>query len=238
VYFPNFGWIPFEPTGSLPYIDWSSTFGNSPGAPINPLDASETLPGDSPDYLTGEDRALMYLDQLDGEDIIQKPKRQLSVFGWILVGVATAVLVSGGVYTGIKLKRNWQEFRRNLKDGVQRTKIRLYKIPLVGFWFQTLELSPLERNFSVVEASLNLLGNETPPGSTARDLAAILTERLPSVATDIGMLLDHYQRGIYSSEIIDPAEGRSAAKRVRKTAIRDWYETRWGILSKFFDRFG
>jgi hypothetical protein len=238
VYFPNYGWIPFEPTGSLPNIDWSSTFGTSTGDPTNPLVEPGTSAGESPDYLTGEDRALMYLDQMDGEGIVSRPKRQLSVFGWIIVGLVAAALVGGGVYTGIRLKRKWQEFKRNLKESVQRTKIQLYKIPLAGFWFKTLELSPLERNYSVVEASLNLLGVATPPGSTARDLAAILSERLPSVAAEIGMLLDQYQRGIYSSETIDPAEGRLAAKRVRKTAIRDWFETRWGTLSKFFDRFG
>ena len=238
VYFPNYGWIPFEPTGSLPYIDWSSTFGNSLNDPADPLSAPESSAGASTDYLSGEDRAFMLLDQMNGEGIIPKPKRQLSVFGWVIVGLAAAALVGGGVYTGIKLKQNWQEFRRNWKASIKKTKIQLFKIPLLGFWLQTLELSPLERNYSVVEASLNLLGKETPPGSTARDLASLLSERLPSVAEEIGMLLDQYQRGIYSAEIIDPAEGRSAAKRVWKTAIRDWFETSWGILSKFFDRFG
>ncbi len=238
VYFPNYGWIPFEPTGSLPNIDWSSTFGNSPIDPSDPLQAPETNAGESTDYLTGEDRALMYLDQMDGEGIVPRQKRQLSIFGWIIVGLGSAILVSGGVYYGIKITRNWQAFKRNLKESIYKTKIQIFKTPILGFWLRTMELSPLERNYSVVEASLNLLDKETPPGITARELAAKLSERLPSVAGEIALLLDQYQRTIYSSEIIDPAEGKLAAKRVRKTAIRDWFETRWGILSKFFDRFG
>jgi hypothetical protein len=238
VYFPNYGWIPFEPTGSLPYIDWTSDYGDITGDTSTRLDLPDTITGESPDYLSGEDRAFMLLDEMDGEGIVPRPKRQLSVFGWVIVGLSGVALLGGGMYTGIKIKRNWDEFKRNWKDRVQRTKEQLFKIPLLGFWFQTLELSPVERNYSVVEASLNLLGKETSPGSTARDLAAMLSERLPSVAGEIEMLLDQYQRGIYSFEVIDPAEGKSAAKHVWKTAIRDWFETRWGTLSKFFDRFG
>ncbi len=239
VYFPNYGWIPFEPTGSLPNIDWSSTFGGStPNDPSDPLQVPESTGGESTDFLSGEDRALMLLDQMDGEGIVPRQKRQLSVFGWIIVGLGSAALVVGGVYSGIKIKRNWQAFKHKLKENIYNTKIQIYKIPLLGFWLRTLELSPIERNYSVVEASLNLLGNETTRGSTARDLAAKLSERLPSVTGEIALLLDQYQRTIYSSEIINPAEGRSAAKHVRKTAVRDWFETRWGILSKFFDRFG
>ena len=238
VYFPNYGWIPFEPTGSLPNIDWTSTFGTVPGASAIPLDASETLTGESPEHLSGEDRAFMLLDQMDGESIVPRAKRQISVFGWIIIGLTSVALVGGGVYWGIKIRRNWVDFKQNWKEKINRTKNQIFKIPLLGFWFRTLELSPLERNYSVVEASLNLLGNESPPGSTARDLAAQLSARLPSVAREITLLLDQYQRTIYSPEIIDPAEGRSAAKRVRKTAISDWFETRWGNLGKFFDRFG
>lgn len=238
VYFPNYGWIPFEPTGSLPNIDWSSTFGNPPNDPSDPLQVPSASAGESTDYLTGEDRALMYLDQMDVEEIVPRQKRQLSIFGWIIVGLVSAALISGGVYYGIKIKRNWQAFKRSLKGNIHKTKIQIFKIPVLGFLLRTMELSPLERNYSVVESSLNLLGNETSPGSTARDLATQLSERLPSVEGEIALLLDQYQRTIYSSEMIDPAEGKSAAKRVRKTAIRDWFETRWGILSKFFDRFG
>lgn len=238
VYFPNYGWIPFEPTGSLPYIDWKSDYGDVTRDISTPVDMPDSLTGESPDYLSGEDRAFMLLDEMDGEEIVPRPKRKLSVFGWVIVGLAGVALLGGGVYTGIKIKRNWEEFKRNWKDRVQTIKAQLFKIPLLGFWFQTLELSPVERNYSVVEASLNLLGKETPPGSTARDLAAMLSERLPSVAGEIEMLLDQYQRGIYSSEVIDAAEGRSAVKQVWKTAVQDWFETRWGTLSKFFDRFG
>jgi hypothetical protein len=196
------------------------------------------LTGESPEHLSGEDRAFMLLDQMDGESIVPRAKRQISVFGWIIIGLTSVALVGGGVYWGIKIRRNWVDFKQNWKEKINRTKNQIFKIPLLGFWFRTLELSPLERNYSVVEASLNLLGNESPPGSTARDLAAQLSARLPSVAREITLLLDQYQRTIYSPEIIDPAEGRSAAKRVRKTAISDWFETRWGNLGKFFDRFG
>ena len=237
VYFPGYGWIPFEPTASQPEVTWSvsAAQGNSgPGLPSNLEQQAAGQPGG----MNGEERANRLLEQMETGTAVPPPQRKLSTFGYILVSLAGVLAAGGLVFVGIKASRNWEAIRQSSRDTLKRILRWVYRIPLFGFWLRTLNLKPVERDFSVIEFGLLLLGEEVRPGFTARELAEHLQARIPSLAPEIQHLLAQYQEYAYSRHNTAVLENtRKVARQVFKGTVHLWWSIKVGRVRAFFDRF-
>jgi transglutaminase-like putative cysteine protease len=238
VYFPAYGWIPFEPTASLPVLDWTAKStstnpqtGNPSTNPDNPL--NQNKPG-----LTGEDRANLLLEQADaGLDSREAKARKLSLFGKILVIFASLVTGVGLTFVVIKMVKNWAAVKNYTKNEFAIFRRRIFRIPLLGFWLQTIGLSPIERNFSIVEFCLLLLGEKIYPGSTAQELSNKLIKLIPESEAEITALLDQHQLYTYSNQVEINADTRNHAKKVFRQAVALWWQKRTMRVKRFLDRF-
>ncbi len=235
VYFPGYGWIPFEPTSSLPTLEWNSTA--QPGSENSTGNLEEQL-AQSSAGLTGEDRANMLLEQLDTELESDQPlNRNLSLFGIILVIAGGLFSAIGLTYAGIKIGKNWQSFKKSVRDWEVRFRKWIYRIPLAGFWLKTIGLSPVERNYSNIEFSLRLLRIKIGPGSTAQELSTLLIEEMPAYEADILRLLTQYQLYVYSNHSPTEDEGKGIAKRIFRRSLSLWWKYKKVEFRKVFKRF-
>ena len=239
VYFPGYGWIPFEPTASLPILEWTPPSNLASSNEGNPDQNLEGQLSQNPSGLTGEDRANMLLEQMDAGLSGKQPLiRRLSLFGYILVGLASVIGTAGLIYAGIKLAKNRKAVKESVASAIQKIRKWVYRIPVLGYWLKTLGFPPVQRNFSTIEFSLRLLGEEVGPGSTALELSAALQNRLPAIEKEITQLIGQYQLFAYSNHATNSNEGRLAARTIVKCAIREWWKIRYKKVERFLDRFG
>jgi hypothetical protein len=199
--------------------------------PDNPL--NQNKPG-----LTGEDRANLLLEQADaGLDSREAKARKLSLFGKILVIFASLVTGVGLTFVVIKMVKNWAAVKNYTKNEFAIFRRRIFRIPLLGFWLQTIGLSPIERNFSIVEFCLLLLGEKIYPGSTAQELSNKLIKLIPESEAEITALLDQHQLYTYSNQVEINADTRNHAKKVFRQAVALWWQKRTMRVKRFLDRF-
>lgn len=238
VYFPGYGWIPFEPTATLPSLEWTPSDYHSTSNEGNPditqgEQSSQQLSG-----LTGEDRANMLLEQMDAGLIDRKPLiRRLSIFGYILVGLASLLGTIALIFAGIKITKNWQAVKESMNTGLHKICKVIYRVPIIGYWLQTIGFTPVQRNFSTIEFSLRLLGEKIGPGSTALELSTALQNRLPEIENEIAQLIGLYQFFAYSNHTPNTNEGKQAARTVLRCATHEWWKMRYKKIEIFLDRF-
>ncbi len=239
VYFPGYGWIPFEPTPALASLDWMPSSTNSTSSvDISAGSLEQQLDRNSTGF-TGEDRANLLLEQMEtGTDGNRPLPRKLSLFGIIMVSLAGLLVGFGALFLGIKAGKNWKAVKRSVRDGLAVMMKRVYRIPLIGFWFQTMGLSQVERNFSVIEFSLRLLGEKIGPGNTAREIAALLVNHIPTLDKEIIFLLEEYQLQTYSKHTVNGLKGKAISNKILKTSIKFWWDEKMKRLTKVNDRFG
>jgi len=239
VYFPGYGWIPFEPTPSLASLDWTPVSTGS----TNNIDQSggtleQQLDRNSTGF-TGEDRANLLLEQLDaGNNGSRSLTRKLSLFGIIMISIAGLLVGGSALFFGIKAKKNWKAVNEAIQKELGILRKRIYRIPLIGFWLQTLGLSPVERNFSVIEFGLRLLGEQTGRGSTAREQSTLLINHIPALESDVMFLLEEYQKQAYSNHEVENDNGKAYSRRILRTSIKLWWSKKIQRFTKMTDRFG
>jgi len=237
VYFPGYGWIPFEPTASMPDLNWTKRSVDN----INktPIIGSDSDYSDQATGLSGEDRANMILEQLDSEIVSTLPQsRELSVLGYVAVGLAGIIFVSGSLMAGIWIRKNPSLIKKSWNMNFTRFQRWVFKIPILGFWLQTSGLSMVQRNFSSIEFGLRLFGENIRQGNTPAELSLKLKERIPGIEEEIDMLLRDYQIATYSQTPVSTDEGKKTAKKIRRASWKLWRD---GMMSRFkkpFERFG
>ena len=239
VYFPGYGWIPFEPTASLPNLDWSPTSYLPPSGEQNPDISLNDQPTVDSSGINGEDRANMLLEQMDAGLSERQPLiRRLSLFGYILVGIASLGITTMLIFFGIKLTKNRKAVKESIGATIRSIRKWVYRIPFFGYWLKTIGLPPVQQNFSVIEFSLQLLGEQAGPGSTALELSTALQQRLPDVENEITQLSEQYQLFAYSNHATKSETGKQAARKILQYASREWWYIRKKKMERFFERFG
>jgi hypothetical protein len=238
VYFPGYGWIPFEPTPALANLDWVPSSASSTGnIDISTGSLEQQLERNSTGF-TGEDRANLLLEQMETGTGGNHPlPRKLSLFGIIMVSLAGLLVSFAALFLGIKAGKNWKVFKRSIREKFAVLMKRVYQIPLFGFWIQTMGLTPVERNFSVIEFSLRLLGEKIGRGNTARELAALLVNHIPTLEKEVVLLLEEYQLQTYSKHTVNSLLGKSVSKKILKTSIKFWWDDKMRRFSKATERF-
>ncbi len=233
VYFPDYGWIAFEPTPGLSNLSWMSEFSN-----ITPVDVQtggnlEQQLNRNPGGLTGEDRANLLLEQMEvGGGNVTSSRRELTPLGILLISLAGLILAGGAMLVSIRAIKNWEGFKESIQGTIIALKKRVFRIPIIGYAFKALGLPRVERNFAVIEYSLIMIGEKIGRGMTPAEMADLLVERIPDLRDDIYHLLENYQLQTYSKHLVSDIEGSHCSSRILKSSIKYW----WSLKKKRFAR--
>ena len=196
VYFPNYGWIEFEPTGNQ-------------GALIRPEKKIELpavippLPGPETDPLTPE-------KPLPEANAGRPLFTRTQIF---LISLSAGASILAGM--AFFLKRRLAPTTQTaliLKNFVEHNG---WETPgWLNRWVRWTSLTPFERSFQSINTSLHRLKKPQPVHATPAQRAEILIGLLPAAAPEIEILLREHQSALFSPRTGDAALAARAARTV------------------------
>ncbi len=206
VYFPNIGWVEFEPTANqLPLI-------RSQGAndsQQSTLEAQGLLPNHGSAQGSqngGTNGPSLYLQ------IAQHP---LLVWVIILTGI---ILLGYGLWTLDRQRSISMRVPLAIRSWLLRYHLRVPQ--WVNRWVAWNERGPVERAFHAVNQSLAWLHQPQPVYATPAERAALLKRLLPSAAEDIDILAYEHEITLFSKHSGDPTRAAKAGWRIRFYTLR------------------
>ncbi len=214
VYFPNVGWVEFEPTGSQPALN----------RPLPPVEVNGT-PVSNPlvNPLT-EDSAFAGREQNE-EGVTPTPPVEAappSPFLYILPFVIVAATLTFFVNRRYPLATHVPVLVRST---IERTGFNVPK--WVYHWEYWGHLSVTEKAFESINFGLRTLDHALPVHSTPVERAKTLANILPGMSAQIKVLLDEHQTSLYTSGDANVIQARRAAFEIRRQVIlerlRYWF---------------
>ena len=215
VYFPGLGWIEFEPTVSQAARIFPSgeIRAQNPATSLSSANPSGSLQDKQPS------------DGQSSQSQQQSPISWLKLFQYA-IGLLLLVSALGLAFT---YPYNW--LRANLVGGKKtiptiievNLEKRGWKVPgLLKKWAWLAEIAPIERIFISVGWMLKLLGEKILPASTPAEQIDTLIKALPGSIGPANILLDEYERAIYSPYPFDLNRARRANERLWHLTTMAW----------------
>ena len=217
VYFPGLGWVVFEPTVSQPLTDFP--LGGAAG--VNGADdLSVTEPEGTEDpYLVppvpfGPPDFLNMQNGLTGElaQAISPWKIVLGVFA-LLVAILALLEWRRRRVMSLPLP-NWIE--KSLDERGFRTPGWL------RWWSLQAMRTPMENLFANVGLMLRIWGQSVEPSQTPYEQVSLLRRVVPGVDEQAKVLLEEYQRAMYSPYPANLPRARKAVDEIRTVGLRNW----------------
>jgi transglutaminase-like putative cysteine protease len=219
VYFPDVGWIEFEPTVSQPLLvrpDDDFLGENADEAlDTQALRDSDLVP---PDPQTGG-------GNLDAE--INPYQRWLPVILAASLSIVLLALLLPFVQRK-QLHKKIPLLPIVLEKAMRRAGLHPPRL-LIDLAFSA-SLSPLERAYQQINLALQRLDRLPAPMNTPAERAAALSRRLPPATQPANVVLTEYQRATYSPKpIVDLPAAQQAGDEIRRLSLRALIRRRFGI---------
>lgn len=195
VYFPNYGWIEFEPTGNQAVLV-------RPEKPEESVSAIPTLEPLTADPIRQETPAAN-----NEKPAIISPAQIIQ----ISVAVAGFLLI----FIAIFLKKRYapdMQTKFILKSILENNG---WNTPAwLNSWIRWAELTPIERSFQSINTGLSWMGKPQPLHVTPAERAGILMELIPDTAPSINILLREHQSALFTPHGGDASLTRRAAWKI------------------------
>ncbi|HCR70853.1 MAG TPA: hypothetical protein DIW23_05370 [Anaerolineae bacterium] len=208
VYFPEYGWIEFEPTGNQAPLTRPEER-EERASNINPFVPNRNLPLEEEEQLPLEIEA-------NEEDAEIQPLLTQSQMRWF--SLSTGIIVLGLI--GFFIKRRYapdKSMALILKNTFEKWN---WKIPdWLNQFLTWANLPSIERNFHAINTSLQWMGISQPIHATAVERAKALQKKLPSANDSIEVLLREHQSALFSSRGGDEKLARRAAWNILTQTI-------------------
>ena len=210
VYFPDIGWVEFEPTASQPQL-------NRP-LPPREQDITDNINPDLIDFLELEknpepSQDLPQFEDLSGPEPIQDavPVNPNLYLIPISIIVASLTIFFGRRYS---VPARIPGFLRSTyeKSG-SKTPTWILN------WEHWVNTSQIQRSFESINFALQFLKHPIPIDATPIERADALKQLLPKAQEHTENLLDEHQTSLYTSRQADALRARRAAFNVRKYAL-------------------
>lgn len=209
VYFPEYGWVEFEPTGNQDPLE-------------RPLEREEVIrpvvtPGSNPirNLPLGEDELPQEeLDPLDNASATAQVRVMLTVLAWL--GGAFVIL------TVMVLKKRLApnvSTAAVLRRAIERSGLKLPR--WVFHWLSIASLPPIERHFQSINTSLKWMKKPQPIHATAVERANALKRALPNASDSIDSLLQEHLAQAFSPHGGAEAPARRAAWDILFKALQE-----------------
>jgi transglutaminase-like putative cysteine protease len=198
VYFPDIGWVEFEPTGNQNALVRP--------AGLQQMPALGGLPSGNPAPNQGN-RALNVPEE------VNIPLGELAISAWQSVLRVAAILLAPALIAAAWLLNRRFDLAWRVPVALDTLVISrsLPRPRWLQNWLSHAEFSPTARAFNTINQSLRWLGESPPVHATPAQRAASLSQLLPQAEADIQALAAEHQTSLYSQRHGDPARARQAS---------------------------
>ena len=213
VYFPNLGWVPFEPTVSQPLSTYPE------GSPADAVASSGGQAQPEPTFDPRQyERDPGMVEELDRE---QNRRNSLQSSRTGFAALAGVLIVGSLVVLEMRRRRtqdlplpNWLE--KVFDERGLRTPGWL------RMWARRALRTPMENLFANVSFMLRVWGQRVDPANTPAEQVAILVNIVPGVEDQALALLEEYQRAMYSPYPANLFRAKQAVAKIRSIGYRNW----------------
>lgn len=245
VYFPNIGWVEFEPTSSIREIFRPS------GEPLPAAESGGQQPSpiiDRPTPMMDEPTPLPDSSLNLGEERSGLSTTTIIVvIGTLLALLDISILIwripmarrlqAAFLRWGIQppaFIQHWAEetihpFPARLENGFRH--IGIQPPVFLRQWAIYTQLTPVGRSYLEINRALRRMGFLPSLDATPSERAKILAGLIPNSSIPVNALLTEYHHGMYSSHSVDPNTARLASKEIRKLSYL-------AIIARWMDRLG
>jgi transglutaminase-like putative cysteine protease len=207
VFFPNIGWVEFEPTVSQQPII----------RPIGLLSNPEVPPASAAELDELQDRARRSLEELSASNaqLQNSLEDQFIIPTPLWFALILIVLISMVVLLRrLRIQRGSPPIPVQIESSLERVGIKSPKF--LHRWARHASISPLSRAYLELNHALSRLGQPPSESDTPSERAEDLVQLLPLAETPVQAVLTPYQSSIYGNQPSDPDEAQSAGKEIRK----------------------
>ncbi|MGB7875710.1 MAG: transglutaminaseTgpA domain-containing protein [Anaerolineales bacterium] len=224
VYFPEYGWVEFEPTGNQdPLLRPNRPEDIDPENPENQLDGFLNQSGLDPIEDLPE-RKLNFEEDFGDTGALPPIEEQLAATTTRILYPVLGALLIGLLWL---LNRQYAVFDRipvRLQTAYERNGGR--SPAWLKSWVHWARLTPIERSFETINRSLRLLGRPPAYSATPAERAQALAKELPVANSAIESLLEQHQASLFTPEPGHPGLARRASLTI-------WVQTIRSIVEKF-----
>lgn len=221
VYFPDLGWVEFEPTAAQLAIFRPS------GEELTPNDAEDPLneqnlndPGNLRNQPIPDDAPLSL------DDFAVQEFRLPRIYYGLFIGLGLIILA---LFTRrVRQQRGSPPIPVQIESGLKRFGINPPQ--LIRRWTFLATMSPLAKAYRELNNALSRLGSPAKPAETPAERAANLSRILPEADESIGALLGEYQAATYSLFSGNSQVAQQAGKDIRNNSYL-------AVIKRFFARF-
>lgn len=215
VYFPRIGWVQFEPTVSQPLITFPA--GDAASA------AQEEQPRGSGGQPTFDPLLMRPQPDQGPVDPLDIPMEDsiLVIKAWQVVLFAALVIL------GTLAFLEWR--RRKIQDlplpsWLEKTMDeRGFRTPeWLRMWSRRSLRTPMENLFANVAFLLKVWGQKVEPALTPAEQVTLLVNMVPGVRDQAVVLLEEYQRAMYSQYPANLLRAKVAVREMRSIGYRGW----------------
>ena len=223
VYFPDLGWVIFEPTVSQPPITLPQGGSGSQGVILTPtpnVAIQGPIEGATPNPQGNIEVANQ--TQTSGPTIYQI----IMISGGLLA-------LAGLIFFFLKTVRpRLEEIPLPVRMEKALEKRHLPVPRWLHRWSQRVSLTPFEKIFVSLGRTLRLFGKQILPAQTPAERVEILVETLPETGYHANIVLAEYERAEYSPYPANLTRAALAAVRVRQLAFRAFFKRLFNWLHK------
>ena len=232
VYFPNYGWIEFEPTSAeAPYNREGDDLAQPQDQSTDPQPTASPTPTPSPSPTPPPTQA--GLEQISAQPTptpTPSPAPPPSPTPFIIPTVPPPIMPDNPP------PFTFLQPLLLMALVVLISLIILILILLLLFWWWEWRglggLSPISRAYARLERYIQLIGIDIGSSKTTLEKRRELQQRIPAAKEQIRTISDLYTRERYSGGNQDPGENKRFAAR----AERAWYRTRGNIIRRWLRR--
>ena len=209
VYFSEYGWIEFEPTGNQEPLNRPVERAEQTAAFPIPLNPVRQVP-------LGEEEQAQIKEEANAEDVSNAFLTQMQI-QWISILSGVILLLGGTIFMKRKYARD-RSWALMLKIALEKSK---WKTPRwLNNFIAWAMLLPIEKSFAVINTGLRWLKKPQAIHSTPIERANDLKKLLPNAESSIEILLREYQAEMFSRTRGDEKLARRAAFWILFCSIR------------------
>jgi transglutaminase-like putative cysteine protease len=210
VYFPNIGWVEFEPTVNQIAI-------------VRPSGDAPVPTGPDIGSITNRDKPR--IEPEDNNPETGSATRKVTFWGltqeqWLWIIISIVVVASAG-FSARKLNRR-KPFTQRVPHAIKAVYIRYnLKNPVwIDHWVRWSEVTVVERAFHAINQCLSWLQKPQPDHATPTERANLLKSLVPNAGEDIDSLTAALEQSLYTPHPADTSDAIRAGWRVRIATLR------------------
>ncbi|MDD5467425.1 MAG: transglutaminase-like domain-containing protein [Anaerolineales bacterium] len=212
VYFPDIGWVEFEPTSAQPMLVRPSGESTAASGAVNANPSDKQESPEEP-------------DDLHGPQPLDRGPQGIAAYTPVLLSVLiplAVLLIAGFMIRRTRVLDRFPPFPVLVEKGFQR--VGLKPPAFLDGWIALSKLSPLGRAYQEINLAIHRLGKRSKPNATPAERAAYLCGLLPEAGEPASRLLNEYQSALYGLEPASLPVAQQASHEIRTLSMRALFQ--------------